>query len=331
MELVSIIIAVYNGVKTIEKSIQSAQCQTYENTEIIVVDDGSTDETFSTVKRIADQDVRIKLVHQKNSGVSAARNKGIEEAKGRYICFLDADDTYTDQYVARMVQTIEINSSELVVCGYVEGEKEWRYNSPGLHKGSGLGKDVFKFGKDQRLFNPCWNKLFLRDIIEQNSIRFPEGLAMGEDAEFVLKYIISISTFFILNDLLYVYSISETSVTSKPFKLDWAFYQEARYFLWDEYFEKMNLDRMELNYYIVTQMLLIAARIAGSNPIAPAMKVCKKIFYRPRMQQAAKELKNTKKDFTISKIVRGNHEIAYIALCISIGVLRKLKRKVKMG
>ena len=117
MELVSIIIAVYNGVKTIEKSVQSAQCQTYENVEIIVVDDGSTDETFSTVKRIADRDVRVKLVHQKNSGVSAARNRGIEEANGKYICFLDADDAYTDQYVAHMVQTLETNNSELVVCG----------------------------------------------------------------------------------------------------------------------------------------------------------------------------------------------------------------------
>lgn len=329
MELVSIIIAVYNGVKTIEKSVQSAQCQTYENVEIIVVDDGSTDETFSTVKRIADRDVRVKLVHQKNSGVSAARNRGIEEANGKYICFLDADDAYTDQYVAHMVQTLETNNSELVVCGYVEGEKEWRYSSPGLHQGDSLGEDVFKFGKDQRMFNPCWNKLFLKDIIEKDSICFPDGLAMGEDAEFVLKYIISVSNFFVLDELLYVYSVSDTSVTSSPFKLNWAFYQETRYFLWDEYFEKMKLDRMELNHYIVVQMLLIGARVSGSNPIRPAIKVCKEIFYRPRMQQAAMELEHSTKDFLISRLVRKKCECVFLCICLCMGVVRHLKKKVR--
>ena len=328
VELVSIIIAVYNGVKTIEKSLQSAQCQTYKNIEIIVVDDGSTDETFSTVKRIADKDIRIKLINQKNSGVSAARNKGIEEANGKYICFLDADDAYTDQYVARMVQMIETNNSELVVCGYMEGEKEWRYNSPGLHQGDSLGKDTFNFGKDLRMFNPCWNKLFLKNIIEINDVKFPVGIEMGEDAEFVLRYITSISSFFVSDELLYVYSVSETSVTSKPFKMKWAFYQERRYFLWDEYFQKKKLDRTDLNYYIVVQMLLIGARIAGSNPMKPAIKVCTEIFYRPCIQQAAKELRKGKKDSIIAKIIRDDQKNCFIVLCFIIGIIRKIKRKM---
>lgn len=257
-----------------------------------------------------------------------ARNKGIEVSSGKYVCFLDADDTYTESYISQMVKALKDNKCELVVCGYSEGEKKWRYTSPGLYEGENLGERVFEFAKNQQLFNPCWNKLFLKSVIEANDVEFPIGIEMGEDAEFVLRYMTSISSFLILDQLLYVYSVSETSVTSKPFKTRWAFYQERRYFLWDEYFQRMNLDRMELNYYIVVQMLRVGARVAGANPVGPAIKTCKEIFWRPRMRQAAIELKGTSKDFIIPRIVRAKCVGIYILICMLLGVARKIKHAI---
>ena len=93
-ELISIIIPIYNAEKYIERCINSLKNQTYKNIEIICINDGSTDNSLNILKRIAITDNRITIIEQENKGVSVARNKGIESAKGKYIMFLDADDWF---------------------------------------------------------------------------------------------------------------------------------------------------------------------------------------------------------------------------------------------
>ncbi|MCB9988480.1 MAG: glycosyltransferase [Rhodospirillales bacterium] len=116
--LVSIVMPAYNAAQTIEQSVASVRAQDYEDWQLVIVDDGSTDDTVETVKKLADQDHRIHYIHQSNRGVSRARNTGIEQAEGEWIVFLDSDDTIHPRYLTKMLGTARRENADIVVCGY---------------------------------------------------------------------------------------------------------------------------------------------------------------------------------------------------------------------
>ena len=116
-DLVSIIIPVYNVAPYLDRCIQSACTQTYKNIEIILIDDGSTDESGEKCDHWAEKDSRIVVVHQKNSGVSAARNTGLDIANGKYISFLDSDDEFIPYTIERALCNFTVDT-DLVSFGY---------------------------------------------------------------------------------------------------------------------------------------------------------------------------------------------------------------------
>ena len=127
--LVSVIIAAYNAAPYIEETLASAQAQTWRNLEIIVVDDGSTDDTMGLVARLAARDERIRLLRQRNRGVAAARNRAMAVARGEYFAPLDADDLWAPTKLERQIQRLEDTGSEtgLVYCGWIWLDAEGRY------------------------------------------------------------------------------------------------------------------------------------------------------------------------------------------------------------
>ncbi|EGP5055427.1 glycosyltransferase family 2 protein, partial [Enterococcus faecium] len=110
---VSVIVPVYNRELTIERTIKSVLNQTFRNFELIIVNDGSIDGSLETVTDYAKKDNRIKVFSQNNSGVSMARNKGIRKALGKYICFLDSDDTYELSFLEKMVSAAEKSNADV--------------------------------------------------------------------------------------------------------------------------------------------------------------------------------------------------------------------------
>lgn len=112
--LISLVIPVYNAEKYLKQTIESALNQSYENFEINAVDDGSTDQSFSILQGFADP--RLRLFRKKNGGVSSARNAGIREAKGEYICFLDTDDVLAPDYMQHMYDIAGDHQADLVIC-----------------------------------------------------------------------------------------------------------------------------------------------------------------------------------------------------------------------
>ena len=125
-KLVSIIIPVYNCEKYIKKCLESALGQTYANTEIIVIDDGSQDSSLAIIYHIVQGKSNVKVIHQDNQGLSAARNRGLENAVGEYITFLDADDYLGESHIESLITAAEQNNSELVICGYQKVDVEGR-------------------------------------------------------------------------------------------------------------------------------------------------------------------------------------------------------------
>ena len=118
--LISIIIPVYNTAKYLPRCLDSVLKQTYQNLEIIVVDDGSTDNSPKIIKEYATKDNRIKVIHQKNAGLSAARNTGITKATGKYISFVDSDDEISHNMIKKLFDVLQRNNTDISVCSFKE-------------------------------------------------------------------------------------------------------------------------------------------------------------------------------------------------------------------
>lgn len=182
---ISVIIPVYNVEDYIRQSIDSVLNQTYKNLEIILVDDGAKDNSGKICDEYKNVDERIKVIHKINSGVSSARNVGIDIATGKYIMFLDSDDFLEKNACELLYKAIEKVNTEYVMGNYIyttfEGEK---WDSPMFDIQENFEVTITDYKKSFFVMNSVvWNKIFKRDFIETNKLRFAEG-ALAEDAIF---------------------------------------------------------------------------------------------------------------------------------------------------
>lgn len=188
--MISVIIPAYNSEPFIEDCINSLVNQSYDNYEVIVVNDGSTDFTEMKVNSYVEKYENINLVTQTNQGVSAARNTGIDKAKGDYILFLDADDCLDNYMLEELVSSIEENDSDLVCCEILD------QNSSEIARKLFSSNESFycntrdKIG-EQLFFirmGSAVGKLYKKAIIDNNNIRFKVGVNLAEDFIFVHQY-----------------------------------------------------------------------------------------------------------------------------------------------
>ncbi|MCR5670960.1 MAG: glycosyltransferase [Butyrivibrio sp.] len=216
---VSIIIPAYNAEKYIEKCIISACSQTYENLEIIVVDDGSGDGSLEIAQDLSKKDERVTVIHKENGGVSSARNVGFSASTGYFITFLDSDDELTKDAVSIMVRAMEISASDLVSCNFLRFDEKgnvlddfdlWtgeRDISLDTGKMSFITHELLQYHVGYEVFA----KLFKADIIKQNDISFPADCRIGEDLAFNIKYLMNCHSITCLSDRIYRYLIREGS------------------------------------------------------------------------------------------------------------------------
>lgn len=187
-ELVSIIVPVYNVYPYLAQCLDSLCAQSWRQMEIILIDDGSTDGSENICDRYAEADSRIRVIHKKNQGVSAARNDGIEQAGGRYLMFVDADDRIHPELVAVCLQAAEPGVT--VICGATTKEEAWEACSAADWEQHVEYLEEAQFMQAYRddYINPPFNKLYAADVIRKYGIRFPEDVSLGEDLWFNLSY-----------------------------------------------------------------------------------------------------------------------------------------------
>lgn len=176
MPAVSVVIPVYNSEKYVEKCIQSVMAQTLPDLEIIIINDGSTDESGRILRELTQKDSRIVLLEQANQGVAAARNQGVEKATGKYITFVDGDDYLQEDYIELMYNLAEKETLDMVICGltYVdEGGKELNRVVPGVYKR--LENEEWTF----RVSAVC-SHLYRRELWKRYDVKFQSG-ERGED------------------------------------------------------------------------------------------------------------------------------------------------------
>lgn len=205
---VSIIVPCYNCEKYIIRAIKSLESQTYKNFEVIIVNDGSTDNSDEIIKSyLKDTKLRYKYFYQENSGVSKSRNKGIDNASGKYIAFLDADDLYHKEFLQSLVSVIESNNTDTAYCSYTRDISSIvDENSKTIDSVEVLNHDdmmnSFMYRK-----GPCgfFNYIYKKSIIDKFNIRFDEKTRYGEDLEFTWKYLVHCKSAVFLNNSLYGY------------------------------------------------------------------------------------------------------------------------------
>lgn len=187
--MISVIIPVYNGEAVIGRCLRSVLSQTYSDYEVLVIDDGSKDHTAQEVLSLADY--RIRLIQQENAGVSAARNRGIDEAGGKYLVFVDADDYVEPTYLQTLLSLYE--EGTLPVVGFMKnhtGRTVLPNRIPGGYQvGALMPRDYLTGDLGRSIAYSCWNKLFSRQVLQEYHLRFSEELKLGEDLVFVFRYL----------------------------------------------------------------------------------------------------------------------------------------------
>ena len=221
-DLISIIIPIYNVEKYLEKCLNSVISQTYNNIEIILVNDGSKDKSKEICNNYAKRDNRIRVIHNENKGVSNARNTGIDIAKGKYITFIDADDYVDKNYVDVLYALCIKNNADIAVCGVKDEDyagnviNETNEMEIKLHKKEFL-KELLN---EKYFFSVCWAKLYKNNVID--NIRFNEDMKIGEDFEFLYKLLQNVNIAYInTTKKTYHFLMREGSATKSGFNEEW--------------------------------------------------------------------------------------------------------------
>ena len=212
--MISIIIPAYNAEQFIKNTINSILNQSYQDFEIVVVNDGSKDRTKEIVEELAKLDNRIHLISQKNQGVSAARNVAIEQAKGDFLTMVDADDTLPKNALRDMISLID-DEVDMVIGSH----NEIRIKSKSIVQ----QRECFKAAEipirflqiDPLIWSP-WAKLYRRSIIVENGLKFDSNISFGEDHLFIIDYIKYINKDVVVTDsIVYNYFFLRGGLCSK--------------------------------------------------------------------------------------------------------------------
>jgi len=232
---ISIIVPVFNSKNYLPKCIKSLIDQSYKNIEIILIDDGSTDGSGEICDEYAKKEKRIKVIHKKNSGPAAARNTGIENAKGKFIFFIDADDFIENDALYWLMKSVNQHKAEIIIGDFINiknGRVEQRHDlsfpvNKLLSKQDLISYSRLYLKKPNKylLFAFSWGRLFRSSIIKENNIFFNEKLHTFEDVAFNFDYLKYANAAFFVKKTIYNhrtydnYSSATRSISDNPNKL----------------------------------------------------------------------------------------------------------------
>ncbi len=281
MPYISVIVPYYNSsLYLFRRCIDSILKQTFSDIELLVIIDGSKKNYNRIREEYEARDERIRFLVQENKGVSAARNLGIENAKGTYIAFVDSDDFVEDVFLRQLLDSIERH--DLAICSIAE--QHFPVNSA---------------VRDSRTFfsmpaEYCWiqytnfsvNKLYKASILKENNIRFNEKVKLGEDALFLADYFMHCNTISMSNRMLYHYVPNETSATKSYYRRYWEWEKNVIERQWGLFTQYPLSPREEeyLFYWLFTKIRAVLLYYFNNN-MQDADKICDEILKFPLYQK----------------------------------------------
>ena len=310
--LVSIIVPVYNAEKYLSVCIDSILNQTYENIEIILIDDGSTDKSAQICDEYTAKDKRVMVVHKKNGGVSAGRNDGLMAANGQFIMFVDSDDWIDSETCKTAVSAMAESDADVVMWTYISENKGNQspkiiFSSDTFFKGADVKEKLHR-----RLFGlmgeelahpeladslcPVWGKLYKKELILDNNISFVNLSEIGtyEDGLFNIEVFSNVEKAVYLNKFLYHYRRENTSSVTSGYR-KYLFEKWQHLFdLMQEYIDKNNLPddyQTALNHRIALSILGLGLNIMSCDgKVTEKIKMIKEIIKSDRYKNAYKDL-----------------------------------------
>lgn len=274
--MISVIVPVYNAEKWLQICIDSVLSQNNIELELVLVDDGSTDNSSNICKEYEAKDSRVKYLKKNNEGVSAARNYGIEHSCGEWITFLDSDDYLSSGILGQALDAAQNDQNRMVIWNAAYIVNDVRTESSDLFDAGIVKEDIisaiiFESFGDFFLgyfFRAVWGKLFRREFIEDHQIKFDTSLYIGEDAKFLLQYFSYIDGVTIINNCGYNYRIQEQSAVHR-YKED-LLYQSRRQLeeiekITVEYPDSITVNTSKLSFLWGTFNALVNNEALGNN------------------------------------------------------------------
>lgn len=214
--LVSIVVPVYNMGDSIDRCVESLLRQSYKNIEIILVDDGSKDDSYSRCLKYSELDPRVKTYHTENQGSGPARNYGISKATGKYICFPDADDFYNENAIQQMLAGMCEGNADFVIAGYESVDENGAVITHREYTACCVEADEMRnnyskyLGRKEKLAinGAPWNKLYDLELIRSHAIAFPP-LRRHQDAGFILRYLTHCKKVSYISDVVYIHYLND--------------------------------------------------------------------------------------------------------------------------
>lgn len=286
---ISVIIPIYNVGKYIETCLASLQKQTFTNYEVWMIDDGSRDESGQLCDNFQQQDARFHTIHKANGGASSARNTGLEVAQGKWICFVDADDTVDETYLQHLWEaTNGIGTDTLVVQGF---KIHTTASQPTLRE---FPEHTFESEEIYRTFLELnihrsgfpFAKLYSKDIIIQHKLKFDENIHYAEDVMFMLSYLCHVTTIRTVSGAYYNYFIRDNNSLSQrifPFESEYTCYQtylslmqqlQHRFHLQEKVMEKPN---SVISEYLVRRSIGSLYQPQTRKPCKERIKILKSV------------------------------------------------------
>lgn len=287
--VVSIIVPVYQAEKTILRCVDSVLAQKYTDFELLLADDGSTDDSGAICDRYAAGDPRVRVIHKVNTGVSDTRNRALDQARGTYLQFLDSDDWITPDATQLLVQTAEAHDCDMVIADFyrVVGER--------LSRKGDIDDDTVLSREDyaaRMMENPAdfyygvlWNKLYRRDIVERYHLRMNPEISWCEDFMFNLEYIRRAERFCVLQVPIYYYVKTKSSLATQGLSITKTVQMKLTVFEYYQKFYKAVLDEEEYekSRLKVYKFLLDAAGDGNVPLLSGAQRLGKeRIHIQPR-------------------------------------------------
>lgn len=188
--LISVIVPVHNGQDYLEKCIESIENQTYDNLEVFIINDGSTDNTGQICAGLMERYANVRVITMEDEGVSAARNAGLDAAKGAFVTFVDADDRLRPKMLEALFEGMMETAADICGCQFFQWQKEEQWEgflSQKYHKQPARSYRATPYLKEEILAgnSRCWSKLYRRSVI--GKLRFQRGLSIGEDMLFLIQ------------------------------------------------------------------------------------------------------------------------------------------------
>lgn len=252
--MISIIVPVYNASYTIEKCIESILNQSYKDFELLLINDGSKDNSYELMKNLTNTDSRVIIINQNNQGVSSARNRGLDEAKGDFVLFIDSDDYVDSDYVMVLhenavdvdwvfsgIRDFALNREDNL---FMYEDKVYDLNNENSYL------DFANLG----LFNAPFPKLFKRSIIEQSRIRFNRNISIAEDRQFNLEYLRYVNQVRTLSYIGYNYKSDTPGSLAKRNSGNFLRFDYVHWLLEKENFELRNYTSNRVKSFLVNKL-----------------------------------------------------------------------------